>query len=37
MGFVKGMSTAGKVEIPEGAKSEAQLVYIHDSYNCRGA
>ena len=24
------MSTAGKVEIPEGAKNEAQLVYIHD-------
>ena len=24
------MSTTGKVEIPEGAKNEAQLVYLHD-------
>ena len=30
MGFVKRMLTTGKVEIPEGAKNEAQLVYLHD-------
>ena len=24
------MSATGKVEIPEGAKNEAQLVYLHD-------
>ena len=37
MGFVKQMSTTGKVEIPEEAKIEAQLVYLHDSYDCWGA
>ena len=31
------MSTTGKVEITEGAKNEAQLAYLHDSYDCRGA
>ena len=30
MGFVKRMWTTGKVEIPEGAENEAQLVYLHD-------
>ena len=30
MGFVKRMSTSGKVEIPEEAKTEYQLVYLHD-------
>ena len=30
MGFVKQMSTTRKLEIPEGAKNEAQLVYLHD-------
>ena len=30
MGFVKRMSITGKVEIPKGAKNEAQLVYLHD-------
>ena len=30
MGFVKRMLTTGKVEIPEGAKNEARLVYLHD-------
>ena len=30
MGFVKRMSTTGKVEISEGAKNEAQLIYLHD-------
>ena len=29
MGFVKRMSTTGKVAITEGAKNEAQLVYLH--------
>ena len=30
MGFVKRMSTARKVEIPDRAKNEAQFVYLHD-------
>ena len=30
MSFVKRMSTTGKVEIPEGAKREAELTYLHD-------
>ena len=30
MGFVKRMKTTGKVEIPEGAMKEAQLLYLHD-------
>ena len=30
MGFVKRMSATGKVEIPEEAKTEYQLVYLHD-------
>ena len=30
MGFVKRMSTTGKVEIPEGAIREAELDYLHD-------
>ena len=30
MGFVKRMSTTGKVEIPEGAKRKAELTYLHD-------
>lgn len=30
MGFVKRMKTTGKIEIPEGAKQEAQLLYLHD-------
>ena len=30
MGFVKRMSTTGKVEIPEGGKNEVQFVYLHD-------
>ena len=30
MGFVKRMSTTGKVEIREGAKYKAQLVYLHN-------
>ena len=30
MGFVKRMSTTGKVEIPEGTKREAELTYLHD-------
>ena len=29
MGFKKQMRTAGKVEIPEGARKEAELLYIH--------
>ena len=30
MGFVKRMSTTGKVETPEGEKEEAKFVYVHD-------
>ena len=30
MGFNKCMKTAGKIEIPDGAKKEAQLLYLHD-------
>lgn len=30
MGFVKRMKTTGKVTIPDGAKKEAQLLYLHD-------
>eukprot|EP00111_Clytia_hemisphaerica_P008670 TCONS_00025363-protein len=30
MGFVKQMKTTGKVSIPEGAKKEAHLLYLHD-------
>ena len=29
MGFKKGMRTTGKVEIREGAKKEAKLLYLH--------
>ena len=31
MGFAKWISTTGKIEIPEGAKNETQLVYLHDT------
>ena len=31
IGFLKPMSTTRKVEISEGAKNEAQLVYLHDT------
>ena len=30
MGFKKCMKTAGKIEIPDRAKKEAQLLYLHD-------
>ena len=30
MGFTRRMKTTGKVEIPEGAKQEAQLLYLHN-------
>ena len=30
MEFVRRMKTTGKVEIPEGAKKEAELLYLHD-------
>ena len=30
MGCNKCMKTAGKIEIPDGAKKEAQLLYLHD-------
>ena len=30
MGFKKRMRTAGKVEIPEGARKEAELLYLHN-------
>ena len=30
MGFVKRISTTEKVEIPERAENEAQLVYLHN-------
>jgi len=30
MGFVKRMKTTGKIEIPDGAKKEAQLLYLYD-------
>ena len=30
MGFKKRMKTTGKIEIPNGAKKEAQLLYSHD-------
>ena len=29
MGFTRGMKTTGKVEIPEGAKQEAELLFLH--------
>lgn len=29
MGFTRRMKTTGKVEIPEGAKKEAELMYLH--------
>ena len=31
MDFVKRMKTTGKIEIPEGAKEAAQLLYFHDT------
>ena len=30
MGFKRRMRTTGKVEIPEGARKEAELLYLHD-------
>ena len=30
MGFKRRMRTKGKVEIPEGARKEAELLYLHD-------
>ena len=30
MGFTKRMQTTGKVEIPEGARKEAELLYLHN-------
>ena len=30
MGFKRRMRTRGKVEIPEGAMKEAELLYLHD-------
>ena len=30
MGFVRRMETTGKVEIPEAAKKEAELMFLHD-------
>ena len=30
MGFKRRMRTRGKVEIPEGARKEAELLYLHD-------
>ena len=30
MGFKKQMQTMGKVEIPEGARKEAELLYLHN-------
>ena len=30
MGFTRRMKTTGKVEIPEGAKQEAELLYLHN-------
>ena len=30
MGFEKHMKTTGKIEIPDGAKKEGQLLYLHD-------
>ena len=30
MGFKKQMRTTGKVEIPEGARKEAELLYLHN-------
>ena len=30
MGFKKRMQTTGKVEIPEGARKEAELLYLHN-------
>ena len=30
MGFKKQMQTTGKVEIPEGARKEAELLYLHN-------
>ena len=30
MGFKKRMRTTGKVEIPEGARKEAELLYLHN-------
>ena len=30
MGFTRRMKTAGKVEIPEGVKQEAELLYLHN-------
>ena len=31
MGFKKRMRTTGKVEIPEGARKEAELLYLHNT------
>ena len=31
MGFKKGIRTTGKVEIPEGARKEAELSYLHNT------
>ena len=30
MGLARRMKTIGKVEIPEGAKKEAELLYLHN-------
>ena len=30
MGFPRRMKTTGKVEIPEGARKEAELMYLHN-------
>ena len=30
MGFIKRIKTTGKIEIPDGAKKEAQLLYLYD-------
>ena len=30
MGFTRRMKTTGKVEIPEGAKQESELLYLHN-------
>ena len=31
MGFRKRMKTTDKIEVPDGAKKEAQLLYLHDN------
>ena len=33
MGYVRRFATTGKVELPQGVKREAELLYIHDIVN----